>query len=36
MQARIRELRDPDISIGEIQTNTGLGRSTVYRALEDA
>ena len=36
MQARIRELRDADISIGDIQQATGMGRTTVYRALEDA
>ena len=36
VRARIRKLRQDGMAIGDIQTNTGLGRSTVYRALEDA
>ena len=36
VRAQIRKLRQDGMPIGDIQTNTGLGRSTVYRALEDA
>ena len=36
VRAQIRKLRGDGMSIGDIRTNTGLGRSTVYRALEDA
>jgi len=36
VRAQIRKLREDGMAIGDIRTNTGLGRSTVYRALEDA